>query len=68
MAHKNTKKTKKKGTHTHTHTHAHTHTHNYKLLTYTKYTKYPDRWISVRPAPVCVLVVLEVLMAAVQSI
>ena len=28
MAHKNTQKTKKKGTHT--------HTHNYKLLTYTK--------------------------------
>ena len=30
--------------------------------------QYPDRWISVRSAPVCVLIVLEVLMAVVQSV
>ena len=28
----------------------------------------PDRWSGVRPAPVCVLIALEVLMAVVQSI
>jgi len=30
--------------------------------------KNPDRWSGVRPAPVCVLVVLQVLMAVLQSI
>ena len=30
--------------------------------------KNPDRWSGVRPAPVCVLVVLEVLMAAAKHL
>ena len=30
--------------------------------------QYPDRWISDTAAPVCVLIVLEVLVAVVQSI